>query len=526
MTAAMVMTAVAALMVLISATRKSYPGFRLLSLGHALLAIGFILSAFRDGVPSWLPVIVANYLILTSAALKFDGICLFYDGWSARSSTINHAVSAVATLVLGYFLYIDPNINARITAVSSAYSVILARTAAVPFRQKKIEISAVDWVIPFAHSLLIVILGWRTYMAATSDQIIDFINGDLLFRLTLMAAILAAFMSFAAYLMLAHRRIERELIEARNQAETLSRTDSLTGCWNRRHFEEQLQREFERAARYGTAASLLIFDIDHFKAVNDGHGHDIGDVVLEEVAGRMRHSLRATDLLCRWGGEEFAILVPTPLPKARALAEKIRARIAEEPVAPVGSVTVSAGVAELEPGESTERWMRRADRALYRAKALGRNRVEQDPGEESVGSLDRLQWSASFHSGEPALDAQHKSLFEITNRLMAVGSDDTSHAAAAAIFDVLSDDLRRHFAYEESLLVRIGYKYMDAHKAEHERLLSLIGSIIARHEAGLVSTADAAHAISKDVIFGHILSEDRNYFSALCDAAEKSASTV
>jgi diguanylate cyclase len=166
----------------------------------------------------------------------------------------------------------------------------------------------------------------------------------------------------------------------------LSRRESLTGCFNRRAFYELFPREVERARRLGQGVSLVFLDVDHFKSVNDRLGHEAGDHVLQQLAARLRGIIRETDLLFRWGGEEFVVLLPhTPPGEAPALGERIRSAVAERPFAageterPV-SVTVSVGVA----GGSgvaggADALIARADAACYRAKAAGRNRVEAEP---------------------------------------------------------------------------------------------------------------------------------------------------
>ena len=161
-------------------------------------------------------------------------------------------------------------------------------------------------------------------------------------------------------------------------------TDSLTGLYNRRHLQHRVRQEVTRAQRYGQTLSCLFVDADHFKAINDRHGHGAGDQVLVALAQRLRARLRASDLPTRYGGEEFAVLLPeTDLPNALLLAEQIRATIAAEAIAlETGeqvSITVSIGVAELDPLDARptagDGLLQAADDALYRAKAAGRNRV-------------------------------------------------------------------------------------------------------------------------------------------------------
>jgi len=166
---------------------------------------------------------------------------------------------------------------------------------------------------------------------------------------------------------------ERKVFEA--ELRNLAVTDTLTGVWNRRHATELLTADLS-ARRPGQALSLLMLDIDHFKTINDTFGHQAGDHVLIEVASRLRRSLRGNDMVARWGGEEFVVLLrDCVLSDALRLAEDIRAAIAEVPFGTMGSLTASFGVAEVRDGEDLTTWLGRADQALYRAKRSGRNEV-------------------------------------------------------------------------------------------------------------------------------------------------------
>jgi two-component system, cell cycle response regulator len=162
-------------------------------------------------------------------------------------------------------------------------------------------------------------------------------------------------------------------------------TDALTGLYNRRYMETHLTMLVDQAAARGKALSLLLLDVDHFKAINDTYGHDVGDDVLREFATRLRKTTRGIDLACRYGGEEFVIVMPeTDIAVAAAVAERIRRRIANEPFsiregAAAIEVTLSIGLAALgPPGDSAATLLKRADQALYRAKRDGRNRVVAD----------------------------------------------------------------------------------------------------------------------------------------------------
>ena len=171
---------------------------------------------------------------------------------------------------------------------------------------------------------------------------------------------------------------ERKATEA--ELRRLATTDPLTGLPNRRYFLERAEAECRRAARYDRPFSLIMLDVDHFKQVNDHHGHNVGDAVLRALAGTLSHGLRDEALVGRLGGEEFAVLLPeATAEEAVAAAERIRRRIAAKPVATEAgelTVTASLGVATWQrPAETVDGLLSRADAALYKSKESGRDRV-------------------------------------------------------------------------------------------------------------------------------------------------------
>ena len=175
---------------------------------------------------------------------------------------------------------------------------------------------------------------------------------------------------------LAMLEANRALSAANIKLQELATTDPLTGISNRRTFEVKLKQEMERSHRYGHALTVVMFDIDHFKSINDSHGHHIGDGVLVEICRRISSQLRSTDHLARWGGEEFMVLMPhCDRETGKIVAEKLRALIVSQPIDPVQTVSASFGVAQLLEAEDRDHLLQRLDGALYQAKALGRNQV-------------------------------------------------------------------------------------------------------------------------------------------------------
>jgi two-component system cell cycle response regulator len=161
-------------------------------------------------------------------------------------------------------------------------------------------------------------------------------------------------------------------------------TDALTGLHNRRYMETHIGTLVEQAASRGKPLTVLVLDIDYFKSINDTHGHDAGDEVLREFAFRIRKSIRGIDLACRYGGEEFLVVMPeTDVGVATMVAERLRRRIASEPFAiqqgaRTVELTISIGIAGVTAADDAASVIKRADQALYRAKRDGRNRVVPD----------------------------------------------------------------------------------------------------------------------------------------------------
>jgi len=174
--------------------------------------------------------------------------------------------------------------------------------------------------------------------------------------------------------------LQKALLSSNARLEKLSRTDELTSLANRRHFRDELSRAFDHASRYERPLSVAIVDVDHFKSINDDHGHEEGDRVLEALGAVLRETLRSSDFAARIGGEEFAVILPeTHLHEALVVSEKLR-RAIEVSSNDARPVTISIGVASMPHSKfaSKSEMLRSADQAMYRAKNRGRNRVEAE----------------------------------------------------------------------------------------------------------------------------------------------------
>ena len=315
-----------------------------------------------------------------------------------------------------------------------------------------------------------------------------------------------------------------ELVAANAQLETLAATDPLTGAWNRRRLEDAVISEMDRLRRYAHPLSMLIIDIDYFKAINDDYGHAVGDQVLVELTAVVREILRASDSLARWGGEEFVVLCPnTTLSTAAMLAERLRAKIGAARFPMDRSLTVSIGVAECMTGETWDQWFQRADVALYRAKIEGRNQVQValemprcvNVSENISTGLVRLTWRAAYGCGHPLIDSQHRGLFDHANTLIQAVLDGRPSDELSEKADALIRDVAQHFQDEEAIIRKAGFPGAEQHAAIHRNLLDGAAVLIAEMNSGTLGIGELFEFLAGEVITRHMLGTDREFFRYL-----------
>lgn len=312
-----------------------------------------------------------------------------------------------------------------------------------------------------------------------------------------------------------------QLRQRLSQLERLVATDRLTGVWNRAHFDRVIELEMSRSSRYQQPLSLILLDIDHFKHINDRHGHAAGDGVLREIVRVVQERIRSADLLFRWGGEEFVVMTPsTGYRSAAVAAEKIRAAVESHDFPVAGKVTVSLGVAECLPHEGAGDCFKRVDASLYAAKDAGRNRVVVDQrGSSDVWagagyrSIIKLQWSEAYECGEATIDAQHRRLFELANELIEAALDaKPDRESLNARFEALLTHVARHFADEEEILESRRYAKLEAHRRAHAGLLSRAVRLQQKAAAGDIALGELVEFLAHDVVARHLLTADREFF--------------
>ena len=293
-------------------------------------------------------------------------------------------------------------------------------------------------------------------------------------------------------------------------------TDELTGVYNRKFFEKRVVEEMEIADRANEQISLIIFDLDRFKLVNDNFGHQFGDEVLKRTTQIAGDLIRKTDFLNRVGGEEFAIILPnTNKAQAVFVAEKVRKALEDNKHFKVGQVTGSFGVAERMKAESLRSWYKRADNALYQAKNTGRNRVvDSDKIDIPLVSL-QVQWRQEWNCGNDEIDEQHDKILQIANDLITKIYAGASHNECMDMIKLFLEYAVNHFATEERILMEIEYDGLIAHIKKHEYLTNKAIYLKECYEKKELQPAAFLSFIIDEVVVAHLTKEDTKFFALL-----------
>ena len=357
--------------------RKTYEGFSRWVLANFVFGAGYFLISLRSFIPTFFSITLGNAATVYAEILIYEGIRLFFG--RPAISKWNSFVFIIYFVLHTYFTYLDPNINARIAIISFALFILIIRAGMSLINSPLLGMhhTTRNAGINFIFTSLLPLI--RTIYALQKPQPIDLFTDALSSWFALFG--LASILIWTFYFFFMNSaRLELDLETARLELVQLATTDPLTGLYNRRHFFECAEIEFQRARRQEQSISFLLMDVDSFKTINDRYGHDVGDAVMIHLAGILPGEVRIFDLVARFGGDEFIImLVNTSEEQAYEAAERIRKVVAETPVifdAWKFNIQVSLGIASFEnEDEDLKTILKRADVALYYAKRHGRNRV-------------------------------------------------------------------------------------------------------------------------------------------------------
>lgn len=287
-----------------------------------------------------------------------------------RIATANWLVCAIIVAVIGTMVAVIVFLRRGGSGVTAMHVVVGVYSAGVVAASHALDFSGLLWLYPLLVANFYCLP--RVSALAINTVAIAAVTPVLLEDHYLGIRVLATLGLVFTFGWVFSKQLEHQ----RRQLARLALQDTLTGTGNRRALNQALAEARYAQRRYGRPVSLVILDIDHFKCINDELGHQAGDQVLAQVGQFLRQRLRQSDRVFRFGGEEFVALLPeTPLAEAARLADELRRRCTELDVAGVERLTFSAGAAELGGDESVDGWLQRADEALYRAKAEGRDRV-------------------------------------------------------------------------------------------------------------------------------------------------------
>ena len=381
---ALVSLTLSGVMIYFSLARKIYPGFRRWTAGLVSAGAGSVLIVTRGILPDFVTIIVGNAMIAAMPLTLARGLESFI-GMPWKRFPVDLAVAAS---FLGLFLwatYVHPSIFLRVVCLSAFMLFYFAYALYLAVRRLPGVLGERNQLLIIMTTFAVLSMLYRITMALPERHSLVFLSStDASQAAALILTILSVTGIACSMIILNSHRMEQELREANRKIGDIASRDALTGLYNRRHFDEVLDREFSRLQRTGLPLSVIMADIDYFKDYNDAYGHQAGDECLKSVAEILRNTGgRKTDMAARYGGEEFVLILPdTDARGAKVIADQVQRymrgmALKHESSKVAEIVTLSLGVATAVPDRSMrpEQLVEAADRALYQSKADGRNRV-------------------------------------------------------------------------------------------------------------------------------------------------------
>jgi len=349
--------------------RLSYPpsikGLTLWAAGPALSFAATVLLGWRGVIPDWVSIVGANVLLLMGVAFYYFGTQRFFGVAVSWRRWLGVILAAVPLLVWAGL--IQPNFTARVLLVTALWIGMQSMLTVLIWRQgKEIFSTRYTVVVLLVHVAVLVLRFLTALLPLPGENLLEPSRIQTLYISANACIILALNIGL---ILMASDRLREEFEHAASH-------DSLTNALLRRTLIERCEQELERCRRHGRSMVVLMLDIDHFKTINDTHGHQMGDRVLVDFVNRITPLLRRPDQLGRFGGEEFVVLLPeTTQEEALVVAERIRIRVGL-PMNDLPAISVSIGMTSNRPDEADlDALLARADKALYKAKEAGRNRI-------------------------------------------------------------------------------------------------------------------------------------------------------
>lgn len=343
------------------------------------------------------------------------------------------------------------------------------------------------------------------------------VNNSYMSDIYLILTIVSMSLWFSLSMWLDAKRSIQMLDDKNEELSRLALIDKLTDLANRHTFEYDIDFLIAGSGRNKSSLSMIMIDLDRFKLVNDTHGHLVGDMVLKRAAEIIKSSVRTSDRVYRWGGEEFLVVMPDmDHTNVGKLAEKMCLNFQNAVFDVVGTVTVSIGGAEYELNESIETWLKRVDLSLYKAKQSGRNRHEiWIVDEELPISFNRVQWGTQLESGNRDIDSDHRELVNQINHLHdLIVNQQPIDLIRSFLFDI-TNHIKNHFIKEESILIRLSYSDYMEHRSIHHRILNEYEILVGKALNGDITLAALMSYLVEKVVYVHIQEEDSKFFDVV-----------
>lgn len=288
--------------------------------------------------------------------------------------------------------------------------------------------------------------------------------------------------------------------------------DRFTGIYTREYFNQKVREEVKQIERYEYPVSMVYFDLDHFKNVNDTYGHATGDKVLLQVVDAVKSIIRTGDVFARWGGDEFILLLPhTDLAGALIMSERIRYEIENLEISLSLGVTSSVGCSQWEHNEYVESWFSRTDNALYRSKNSGKNKVSVSSRETEKEILVRVNWDDTWISNHPVIDHEHKDLLDICNSIIESSLNKEFFNDTLRSVDAFLIEIEKHFDDEIVILRECHYPYVEEHALIHANILKQSKDLYLKTVQEDITPLELFHFLLTIVMKGHINTEDVRY---------------
>ncbi|MDN2483390.1 GGDEF domain-containing protein [Vibrio agarivorans] len=345
-------------------------GLKLFAFSLLCIGIGPFFLSFRGIAPDWFTIIVANTILITGFQLNLHSLCIFKQA-KIRYTYIGYIALPIMVISLLYYTYFEPSIKYRVIVISCAFIVISLASAVVIYRGKRKDLPSAEKAMISAFGLYCLFNAIRAVTTYFNPEIPSLLSAGLVHQLAYLSImLLVVTISFSMLWILNARLI--------SAIDHLSKRDALTGLYNRLALDIKLPKLTKQAEEKQHPISIIMTDIDHFKSINDQHGHIVGDLAIQSIASAIQNKLPHQLSAFRYGGDELLIVLPEYCEqRAYSLAERLRENVADKHKLDAVhlEITSSFGVATLLKGETWKELISRADDALYRAKRLGRNRV-------------------------------------------------------------------------------------------------------------------------------------------------------